>query len=585
MGGMFRIRRVYDALFSRNIRAFEQIRAIYRQQFPDSSDVKLESAIESLKNPMAYKYRTILYIAEDMREEVVGFAVFSHLPDVDAGFLDYLAAKESAPGGIGSSLYERVREESSRLDTAGLFFECLSDEPAICGDPSLIGQNRSRLKFYEYYGARPIIGTAYETPVSAVDTCPPSLLYDDLDTGNPLRRGAARKIVRAVLRRKYGDICDEAYVRKVADSIRDDPVRIREPRYMIKKNHKPKRGARLDNRIALLVNRHHEIHHIRERGYVEAPVRVKTILDDLRPTRLFHELPARPHSERVLRQIHDKGYLDYLKRVCLSLPPGKSVYPYVFPIRNVARPPKDLSMRAGYYCIDTFTPLNANAYRAARGAVDTVLSAADLVLDGRDAAYALVRPPGHHVERRSFGGFCYFNSAAAAAQLFSRYGRTAILDLDYHHGNGQQDIFYDRPDVFTVSIHGHPEYAYPYFSGFRDETGEGEGRGYNLNIPLSEGTDGPAYQKALKTALAGIRSFRPAFLVVCLGLDTAKGDPTGTWLLRSKDFSANGALVGAMGLPSLIVQEGGYDNRVLGSNARAFFQGFAGVRGIPAEAS
>ena len=578
---MFRIRRVYDTLFNRNIRAIQQIKAIFREQFPETSDTKLDSSIESLRDPMAYKYRTVLFVAEDIREEVAGFAVFSHFPDLGIGYLDYIAAKAGVPGGMGSSLYERIREEAARMGVIGLFFECLPDDPAVCGEESLLEQNKIRLKFYEYYGARPIVGTGYETPVSPADTCPPYLMYDDLGTERPLCRAEARKIARAVLQRKYGSVCDESYVRMVMDSIRDDPVRIREPRYYLGRRSAAKRGVRLDSRIVLVVNRHHDLHHVRERGYVEAPVRIKSILEDLRPTRLFHELPVRPGSERILREIHDKGYLSYLKRVCLSIAPGKSVYPYVFPLRNGARPPKDLSMRAGYYCIDTFTPLSANAYKAARGAVDAALTAAGHILDGRKAAYALVRPPGHHAERRSFGGFCYFNSAAAAAQLFSRYGRVAMLDLDFHHGNGQQVIFYDRSDVLTVSIHGHPEYAYPYFSGFRDETGEGEGAGFNLNIPLPEGVDGAAYRRALKTALIRVRRHKPDFLVICLGLDTAKGDPTGSWLLRSGDFRANGALVAGLGLPTLVVQEGGYDNRVLGANARAFFQGLAGEKKAP----
>ena len=155
-------------------------------------------------------------------------------------------------------------------------------------------------------------------------------------------------------------------------------------------------------------------------------------------------------------------------------------------------------MRAGYYCIDTFTPISRNAYPAARRGVDCALTAARELLAGRRIAYALVRPPGHHAERRSFGGFCYFNNNAIAAQYLTAYGRVAILDIDYHHGNGQQDIFYRRSDVLTVSIHGHPGFAYPYFSGFKEECGEGEGEGFNLNLPLPEAVDGAAYRKALE---------------------------------------------------------------------------------------
>lgn len=192
---------------------------------------------------------------------------------------------------------------------------------------------------------------------------------------------------------------------------------------------------------------------------------------------------------------------------------------------------------------------------------------------GRQLAYALVRPPGHHAERRSFGGFCYLATAAAAAQYLSDAGKVAMLDLDYHHGNGQQDIFYARGDVLTISIHGHPRFAYPYFSGFEDERGEGAGEGKNVNIPLPEQTDGKAYLKALKKALAIVQKFEPKYLVLCLGLDTALRDPTGTFSLRAADFEANGKLVGQLGLPTLVVQEGGYDTRSLGRNARHFIQG------------
>jgi acetoin utilization deacetylase AcuC-like enzyme len=262
-----------------------------------------------------------------------------------------------------------------------------------------------------------------------------------------------------------------------------------------------------------------------------------------------------------------------LKRACQNVPAGKSLYPYVFPIRNVARPPKELSVRAGYYCIDTFTPLNQNAYPAAKRAVDCVLTAAEALLGGDRLAYALIRPPGHHAEHAAFGGFCYFNNCAIVAHHLSRTGPVAILDIDYHHGNGQQEIFYERGDVLTVSIHGHPEFAYPYFTGFEDERGAKSGSGYNLNIPLPEQIDAARYRKALTRALDRVRRFGPRFLIVALGLDTAKGDPTGTWSLVARDFEENGRLIGNLRLPTLVVQEGGYRTRTLGVNARHFFSG------------
>jgi acetoin utilization deacetylase AcuC-like enzyme len=291
------------------------------------------------------------------------------------------------------------------------------------------------------------------------------------------------------------------------------------------------------------------------------------------PTGIMERVTAQKFPERHIRAVHDSGYVDYFKRVCQTLEPGQSVYPYVFPIRNAARPPKELSVRAGYYCIDTFTPINTNAFLAANGAVDCALTAATSILSGHRVAYALVRPPGHHAERRSFGGFCYFNSTAICANLLSAYGKVAILDVDYHHGNGQQDIFYERSDVLTVSIHGHPHMAYPYFSGFTNETGAGAGQGYNVNIALPEHIDGATYHAHLARALKIISRYKPSFLVVALGLDTSKGDPTGTWPLTSRDFMENGSCIGALRLPTVVVQEGGYRNRVLGTNARNFFMG------------
>ncbi|MDH4319160.1 MAG: GNAT family N-acetyltransferase, partial [Desulfobulbaceae bacterium] len=175
------------------------------------------------------------------------------------------------------------------------------------------------------------------------------------------------------------------------------------------------------------------------------------------------------------------------------------------------------------------------------------------------------------------GGFCYFNNSAVAAQYLSYYGKVAILDIDYHHGNGQQDIFYRRSDVLTVSLHGHPSFAYPYFSGFEDELGEGEGEGFNLNLPLAEKLDGEGYRKALALALNRIETFKPAFLVVALGLDPAKGDPTGTWSLTAGDFRINGEVIGSMGLPTVVVQEGGYRTGTLGKNCLSFFNGLAGA--------
>jgi acetoin utilization deacetylase AcuC-like enzyme/GNAT superfamily N-acetyltransferase len=571
---MFAIRRVYDAETPVNRERIAQVQAILRAQFLELGESQIAKLPDQLTNPLKHRFRSVVLVAEDGRHGVRGFALMLHAPDLGFSYLDFLSAGRGATGhGVGGALYQRVREDAASLGAVGLFFECLPDDPKLSPDPKIRAQNASRLRFYERFGARPIANTAYETPLKPGDTDPPYLVLDPLGRGAPLRRDRARGIVKAILERKYGDRCSPEYVAQVVASFKDDPVRLREPRYLSAAEPVAERARPNRQRIALVVNDKHDIHHVAERGYVEAPVRIRSILEELNRTQLFEPTKLERFPLKHVEAVHDRGFVRFLKSASENVQPGKSVYPYVFPIRNRARPPKELPLRAGYYCIDTFTPLNENAYIAAVRAVDCALTAAARILDGSRLAYALVRPPGHHAERSSFGGFCYLNSAAVAAHFLSANGRVAVLDIDYHHGNGTQDIFYERSDVLTVSIHGHPRFTYPYFSGYEDETGAGRGSGYNLNIPLPESIGADVYERALDRALARIRKFAPAFLVLSLGLDVARGDPTGSWLLGAKDLRRNGTLIGRLALPTLVVQEGGYRTRTLGINARNFFQG------------
>ena len=195
---------------------------------------------------------------------------------------------------------------------------------------------------------------------------------------------------------------------------------------------------------------------------------------------------------------------------------------------------------------------------------------------GAPAAFALCRPPGHHASQDLAGGYCYINNAAVAAQAFRDQGaaRVAILDVDYHHGNGSQRIFYDRPDILYVSIHGRPEEEYPFLMGFADETGAGAGEGFNVNLPLTKGTLWSAYESALVTAAARIHSYSPDVLVVSLGADAYKDDPVSAFRLESEDFIRIGAAVARLNRPTLFVMEGGYAVEALGVNIVNALSGF-----------
>lgn len=573
---MIRIRKITNPYHEANIRKIRAVKEILREQFQAISEDKIAEFETQFVNPLSKKYQTAVFVAEDIHETVRAFAALLYMPDLQFCYLDYIAASpDSSSSGLGSALYERIREEAISLDAIGIFFECLPDDPALCRDPLTLVQNRKRLAFYERFGARPVTGTLYETPVKPEDDCPPYLIFDGLGLRQTVSRDELRGIVRAILERKYGDYADEEYNKMVINSITDDPVAIRPPQYTRRKLlPEPATAISEKKKIWLAVNDRHTIHHVRERGYVESPVRVKSILRELDKSGLFRMGKIREYSEKHILDVHDSNYYNYFKRVSQSIPKGQSVYPYVFPLRYATRAPKDLSVRAGYYCFDTFTPLNQEAYLAARWGVNCVLSAADEMLAGTRYAYVLTRPPGHHTERSVFGGFCYFNNCAIAAHYLSRSSRVAILDIDYHHGNGQQQIFYSRSDVLTISIHGHPSFAYPYFSGFEEEKGESDGIGFNHNFPLPEKATHEQYVKALSRALNIIKKYNPDYLIVALGLDPAKGDPTGTWSFTHSNFTTNGEMIGSLKLPTLVVQEGGYRNQSLGINARAFFTGF-----------
>lgn len=229
----------------------------------------------------------------------------------------------------------------------------------------------------------------------------------------------------------------------------------------------------------------------------------------------------------------------------------------------------------GVYCFDTSSPIFAHTWNAAYWSAQTAVSAAALIAaNPAETVYALCRPPGHHASAEQFGGFCYLNNVAIAANWLVQQGqRVAILDIDYHHGNGTQEIFYGRSDVLFISIHADPRYEYPYYWGFADEYGFGSGYGYNHNYPLPPGTQAETYLHTLAKALVHIHAFVPDTLILSLGVDSGEGDPTGTFLLNTPDFAQIGQQIGQLHLPTIVVQEGGYRLDTLGQHVISFLNG------------
>ena len=571
---MIRIHRLYSTCLPSDRDRLAQVKAVFRESFPDEPDYAGKIA-DQLDHPFTYGYHAVLLVSEASLGRVSGFALCFLLPEINSALLDHLAVAAGARGrGVGTYLYEAVREYLRSSGSRAMYLEAAPDDPAVVPAGAGLEQNRRRLAFYERYGVVPIVGTEFETPIDEHPA--PYLLFDGLGRDEPLGRSEARAAVRLILRRKYGHVVSRDYIERVVESFVDDPVRLRPRRYVPDARRPiPVRRGRVRKAFAAVVSDTHAIHHVHDHGYVERPARVSAIRDALAAMDTFETVAARRHGEACVRSVHARDFVRYLKTVCLKLDTGRPVYPYVFPVRRPEKRPKELAVRAGYYCIDTFTPLDRNAYTAARAAVDAALTGAEELVRGRHAAYAVCRPPGHHAQHRYFGGFCYFNNAAIAAQFLSARGRVAILDIDYHHGNGTQDIFYRRNDVLTVSLHGHPNIAYPYFSGFADETGEAEGAGCNLNLPLPEHTGDDGYLAALERALAAVRRHRPACLVVSLGFDILKGDPTGSFTLSTRTLTAIGRRIAELGVPMLFVQEGGYSLRNLRSGVVRFFDGVA----------
>ncbi|WFF42164.1 histone deacetylase family protein [Salinicola endophyticus] len=313
----------------------------------------------------------------------------------------------------------------------------------------------------------------------------------------------------------------------------------------------------------------------------ECPERVEIILARIRAAALGEVRDPERRGLAGVLEIHDAAYVEFLENLWDNWQAeghGGEPIPSIWPARTLRgdRIPDNLEGRLGYYALAAETSVCAGTFRAALASKDIALAATDQVLAHGGGAFGLCRPPGHHAARDQFGGYCFFNNAAIAAQHARDHGvaRVAILDVDFHHGNGTQEIFYTRDDVLFASIHGDPALEFPYYLGYADETGSGRGAGFTLNYPLPPGTGYPRWRQALEDALARIQTFGAELLIVSLGVDTFAQDPISSFTLESDDFSDYGGLLKRTGLPTVFLLEGGYAVEEIGVNVVNVLSGF-----------
>lgn len=315
----------------------------------------------------------------------------------------------------------------------------------------------------------------------------------------------------------------------------------------------------------------------------ERPERIDMLLEGVR--RLGGPIVGPPEIfGDTLALVHDWRYIQFLSTLHerwqrqpeASQTPLANVFALGRPNLPPVGYPDSVAGQAGYHLGDASCPVTATTFAAARASAATAAHSATLILQGEASVYALCRPPGHHAAADMAAGFCYFNNAAIAAAILTKAGRkTAILDIDVHHGNGTEAIFYDSPDVLTVSIHAHPKRFYPFFWGYAEETGRGAGEGFNLNLPLDRGATLQPYLAALDMALNRLARFAPDVLVLAAGLDIAIDDPFKGFAIATPEFAAIGKAIAALRLPTLIVQEGGYPSPHLGANLASLLTGLA----------
>ncbi len=325
--------------------------------------------------------------------------------------------------------------------------------------------------------------------------------------------------------------------------------------------------------------------------YFENPDRMDRILSALKKIDWAEFVAPTDFGLDPILLVHDKGYITFLAsawtewldsdpEVAVS-PEQNAFLPATFALRRKTRVPGTLLGKAGYYIMDLSACIVEGTYSAALASANCALSAAEhitkissSIVNHPLSAFALCRPPGHHAGKDYAGGYCFINNASVAANWLSSKGKVAILDIDYHAGNGTQDIFYERNDVLTISIHGDPDYEYPHYIGFADETGTGTGLGFHHNFPLPAGADETQYLSALDKALSLIKEFAPKHLVVSAGMDTFDGDPLGKFKVTHHGFTEIGKRIAALGIPTVIVMEGGYANEALGTNIVNLLENF-----------
>lgn len=312
----------------------------------------------------------------------------------------------------------------------------------------------------------------------------------------------------------------------------------------------------------------------------ECPERIAFVLERARATGFGSVIAPTDHGLDPILKVHDAGYVRFLETVWaewVATGARGEAIPINWPARRMSqRVPDHVRGKLGYYALAADSSISDGTWQAARASADVALTATDRVIAGDRAAFGLCRPPGHHAARDLFGGYCFLNNAAIAAEALRDRGaaKVAVLDVDFHHGNGTQDIFWERGDVMYLSIHGDPVEAFPYFLGFADETGAGAGEGANVNLPLPRGSSFDAWGAALDHALARIRSFGAEALVISLGVDAYEGDPISFFRLKSADFLTVGARIAGAGLPTVFLMEGGYAVEEIGVNVVNVLSGF-----------